>query len=61
LKEAPLRRDRSFDSQVKKASEREFPALVRDTYKVALTRGMKATAMFSTDPQTQEFLEHMAS
>lgn len=54
------RRDRSFDSQVKKASELEFPALVRNTYKVLLTRGMKATAMFSTDPETHDFLEQMA-
>ncbi len=53
------RRDRSFDGEVKKAGEREFPALVRNTYKVLLTRGMKATAMFSTDPETQEFLERM--
>jgi hypothetical protein len=55
------RRDRSFDGQVKKATELEFPALVRNTYKVLLTRGMKATAMFSTDPETQEFLERMAA
>jgi hypothetical protein len=55
------RRDRSFDGQVKKATELEFPALVRNTYKVLLTRGMKATAMFSTDPETQEFLEKMTS
>jgi uncharacterized protein len=53
-------RDRSFDGQVKRASEDEFPALVRNTYKVLLTRGMKATAVCSTDPQTQEFLERMA-
>ena len=54
------RRDRSFDGQVKKASELEFPALIRNTYKVLLTRGMKATAMYSTDPETQDFLERMA-
>ena len=36
------RRDRSFDGQVKKASELEFPALIRNTYKVLLTRGMKS-------------------
>ena len=53
------RRDRSFDGQVKRAGEEEFPALVRNTYKVLLTRGMKATAMYSTDPETQEFLEQM--
>ena len=51
--------DHSFDGQVKRAGEEEFPALVRNTYKVLLTRGMKATAMYSTDPETQEFLEQM--
>jgi uncharacterized protein len=55
------RRDRSHDAQVKRASELEFPALVRNTYKVLLTRGMKATAMHSTDEETQRFLEDMAS
>lgn len=53
-------RDRSFDGQVKKATELEFPALVRNTYKVLLTRGMKATAVVSTDQETQTFLERMA-
>ena len=50
------RRDRSFDGQVKKAGDEEFPALVRNTYKVLLTRGMKGTAVHSTDTETQEFL-----
>lgn len=53
-------RDRSHDGQVKRATVEEFPALVRNTYKVLLTRGMKATAVYSTDPETQEFLERMA-
>ncbi|WP_369821660.1 DNA/RNA helicase domain-containing protein [Pseudonocardia sp. EC080610-09] len=47
----------SFDGAVKRAGQEEFPALVRNTYKVLLTRGMKGTAIFSTDPETQEFLE----
>jgi DUF2075 family protein len=34
---------------------------VRNTYKVLLTRGMKATAVYSTDTETQRFLEHMCS
>ncbi len=54
------RRDRSHDRAVKRASELEFPALVRNTYKVLLTRGMKGTGVFSTDAETQEFLERMA-
>ena len=52
------RREFSFDTPVKRAKT-EFPALVRNTYKVLLTRGMKATAMYSTDPETQAFLEEM--
>jgi uncharacterized protein len=52
------RREYSFDTPVKRART-EFPALVRNTYKVLLTRGMKATAVYSTDPETQEFLEQM--
>jgi DUF2075 family protein len=55
------RRERSHDRQVKRATEEEFPALVRNTYKVLLTRGMKATAVYSTDPETQRFLERMCS
>jgi uncharacterized protein len=55
------RHDRSFDGQVKKAGDREFPALVRNTYKVLLTRGMKGTAVFSTDPETQAFLEQVTA
>ncbi len=55
------RRDRSHDGAVKRAAEEEFPALVRNTYKVLLTRGMKATALYSTDPETQAFLERMAA
>jgi DUF2075 family protein len=33
---------------------------VRNTYKVLLTRGMKGTGVYSTDAETQEFLERMA-
>ncbi|WP_232021125.1 MULTISPECIES: DUF2075 domain-containing protein [Pseudonocardia] len=51
-------RSRSFDGPVKKAGD-EFAALVRNTYKVLLTRGMRGTAIFSTDPETQAFLEDL--
>jgi hypothetical protein len=54
-------RDKSNDGQVKRASDEEFPSLVRNTYKVLLTRGMKATAILSTDAETQEFLKNMAT
>ncbi|MDQ3990378.1 MAG: DUF2075 domain-containing protein, partial [Actinomycetota bacterium] len=54
------RRERSHDGLVKRADDLEFPALVRNTYKVLLTRGMKGTAVYSTDPETHAFLEHLA-
>jgi DUF2075 family protein len=53
------RREFSHDGPVKKAGDVEFPALVRNTYKVLLTRGMKATAVYSVDGETQDFLEQM--
>lgn len=54
------RRERSYDGAVKRASDLEYPALVRNTYKVLLTRGMKGTGVYSTDPETQEFFERVA-
>jgi len=30
--------------------------LIRNTYKVLLTRGMRGTVLLSTDPETQEYL-----
>ncbi|WP_433243458.1 DNA/RNA helicase domain-containing protein [Streptosporangium sp. CA-135522] len=35
--------------------------LIRNTYKVLLTRGMVGTLVFSTDPETQEFLARLLS
>ncbi|WP_341865668.1 DUF2075 domain-containing protein [Amycolatopsis regifaucium] len=52
-------RENSRDSEVKKADELHFGALIKNTYKVLLTRGMRGTAIFSEDPETQEFLEEM--
>ncbi|RBM16234.1 ATP-binding protein [Prauserella sp. PE36] len=50
----------SRDPQVKRADDRQFAALIRNTYKVLLTRGMQGVCVYSTDPETQEFLESMA-
>ncbi|WP_216212769.1 DUF2075 domain-containing protein [Amycolatopsis aidingensis] len=54
------RREYSHDPAVKKADELHFGALIRNTYKVLLTRGMRGVCVYSTDPETQEFLESMA-
>ena len=37
----------------------EFDVLIRNTYKVLLTRGMVGTILYSTDPETQEFLRSL--
>jgi DUF2075 family protein len=47
---------KSFDTQVKRAPLAEFDRAVRNTYKVLLTRGMLGSAVFSTDTETQRFL-----
>ncbi|CAM2947296.1 DNA/RNA helicase domain-containing protein [Saccharomonospora xinjiangensis] len=53
------RRENSKDSEVKKADELRFPELIRNTYKVLLTRGMRGVCLFSTDAETQAFFEKM--
>ncbi len=42
-------------------SEDEFERLVRNVYKVLLTRGMVGTVVTSVDPETQELLRHLVS
>jgi hypothetical protein len=54
-------RAESKDPAVRKADELHFAALIKNTYKVLLTRGMRGTAVFSEDPETQAFLEEMTS
>lgn len=41
-------------------SDEDFDALVRNVYKVLLTRGMIGTLIYSTDPETREFLAGIA-
>lgn len=53
------RPEHSHDSQVKRGTPEEFDRAVRNTYKVLLTRGMRGTAIYSTDPETQAFLEKL--
>lgn len=50
----------SHDPAVKKAETIHFQALIRNTYKVLLTRGMRGVCVYSTDPETQEYLETLA-
>ena len=48
-------KDPDFRSRTR-VSDEEFDRLVRNVYKVLLTRGMVGTLLYSTDPETQEFL-----
>lgn len=49
-------RNASEDGAVAGASPKEFAYLIRNTYKVLLTRGMRGTVLFSTDEETREML-----
>lgn len=51
-------KDPDFRSR-KTVTDGEFDALVRNVYKVLLTRGMIGTLIYSTDPETRQFLTQM--
>lgn len=51
-------KDPAFRSR-KSVSDAEADQLIRNTYKVLLTRGMKGTIVYSTDPETREYLASM--
>ena len=44
---------------LRKPTDQEAESLIRNTYKVLLTRGMRGTLLYSTDPETQEFLSDL--
>jgi uncharacterized protein len=49
----------SKDSVVARADQDVYDRLIRNTYKVLLTRGMVGTALYSTDPETREKLREL--
>ncbi|MBE7371841.1 DUF2075 domain-containing protein [Dermacoccus barathri] len=51
-------RDPDFKS-VKKVDAAQFDRLIRNVYKVLLTRGMRKVTIYSTDPQTRAFLHSL--
>ena len=46
----------SKDPAMRGVSEEAFNQLVRNTYKVLLTRGLTGTVVYSVDPETQQHL-----
>lgn len=51
-------RDPDFKSRTK-VSDEDFDRLVRNVYKVLLTRGMRSVRIYSTDPATRDFLRSL--
>ena len=51
-------RDPDFRN-TKKVSDEDFDALVRNVYKVLLTRGLRGVYVYSPDPETQRFLSSL--
>ena len=51
-------RDPDFRNRAK-VSDQEFDRLVRNVYKVLLTRGMQSVNIYSTDPETRELLRRL--
>lgn len=47
------------DSQVRHAEPDAFDKAIRNTYKVLLTRGMRGTLVYSTDPETRGLLSEL--
>lgn len=56
------RREESRDpAYTRSVSDDEVDRLIRNTYKVLLTRGMRGTVIYSTDPETRGFLRALVS
>jgi hypothetical protein len=56
------RREESEDPELKKrktVSDADADRLIRNTYKVLLTRGMRGTLIYSTDPETRAYLAEL--
>lgn len=51
-------RDPDFRSRAR-VDDRQVDRLIRNVYKVLLTRGMRSVRIYSTDPQTRDFLHSL--
>jgi DUF2075 family protein len=50
-------REKSYDRAVKRAKPERFLDLVRNTYRVLLTRGMKGCYVYFADKDTERFFK----
>jgi DUF2075 family protein len=51
----------SRDPAMRGVSSNQFEILVKNTYKVLLTRGLVGTILYSVDLETQRYLKHLFS
>ena len=49
----------SKDPAMRGVSQEQFEKLIKNTYKVLLTRGLVGTAIFSVDPETQALFRQL--
>lgn len=55
-------RTASFDmARARRASDVEFDRMTRQAYRLLLTRGLRGTLLYSTDGETQAFLENLVN
>ncbi|MEV0436792.1 DUF2075 domain-containing protein [Nocardia sp. NPDC050413] len=54
-------RDRNLDAAMRSKAlfDEDFGRLIRNVYKVLLTRGMRGVVIYSTDPETQQLLTEL--
>jgi hypothetical protein len=55
------RQEFSHDNALKRSDPAEFDRAIRNTYKVLLTRALRGVEIYSTDRETQAFLESLIS
>jgi hypothetical protein len=55
------RPEHSHDATAKRGTAEEYDRAVRNTYKVLLTRGMRGSVVYSTDPETHELLRSLVA
>lgn len=51
--------DPAFRRATRSLSDMEADRLIRNTYKVLMTRGMRGTMVYSTDPETRDYLAEL--
>jgi DUF2075 family protein len=57
----PVRQASKDPALTRGTTDEQADRLIRNTYKVLLTRGMLGTCLYAVDPETQHFLRRLLS